>query len=158
MPCNPLLRFGGVLSELRPEAGEVKSGVLEVVSSSQMSTARQRVFARIYKTCSEHFAVLFPIRGLTSACKPLASLNLKSCSVEPSDETGREFRVIPRPSEALSLTFSVPESGAEKDSVHSWIAAFSVVERNERKLFVSKTRKTLPVLMENEEEEENLSA
>lgn len=103
-------------SAWRPDAGEVLCGALDIVGN--VPGGSRRVFVRVYRTSREHFAVLLPMRGLASACKPLASLNLRTCAILQTSHD--EFRVSPRPLEGATLCFKSPPGSP---SVALWIAA-----------------------------------
>lgn len=135
------------------------SGILEIFRS--VGHPGQRMFVKIYKTSSEHFAVLCPLRGMLTACRPLASLNLRSCSVEVLPGAGRQFRVTPRACEGVALIFRLPEmeksNELEDGGIKVWLSAFTSQDdsRSEgKKRKISDHRQLLPVLMENEEDEE----
>lgn len=100
----------------RPDAGEVLSGALDLVGN--VPGGPRRVFVRVYRTSREHFAVLLPLRALASACKPLASLNLRTCAILQTSHD--EFRVSPRPLEGATLCFKSPPGSPP---VTHWIAA-----------------------------------
>lgn len=160
MPCAPLQKFGG---SSKAEVGEVMSGVLEVIrgstspsGSGPLDTTRQRVFVRVYRISSEqHFAVLYPMRAIVTACRPLCSLNLKSCFVKPLSDSGREFRVSPRACDGVSVTFRTLE-GSTESHVAEWIQAFSEnVDLQQKRKKISGQRSPLPVLQESEEESED---
>ncbi|GIY13189.1 uncharacterized protein CEXT_775411 [Caerostris extrusa] len=171
MPSAPLLRFSDCPADTRMEAGEVMSGILEVIGCSNFSSSvspnrgysrktpqtatpnnkMQRVFVRVYKTSSEHFAVLYPVRAIVTACRPLASLNLKSCSVKQLPNC--EFRVAPKSCEGMSLTFKGTETTNEVQ-IGEWLQAFSEAHDSSlRRKKVSDHRLPLPVLVESEEDE-----
>ncbi|KAF8782916.1 hypothetical protein HNY73_013148 [Argiope bruennichi] len=173
MPSAPLLRFSDCPADSRAEAGEVMSGILEVIGctnfssscspnrgysrkTSQSTTAptnnkSQRVFVRVYRTSSEHFAVLYPVRAIVTACRPLASLNLKSCTVKQLPNF--EFRVSPKSCEGMSLTFKGTETTNEVQ-IADWLQAFSETKDSSlRRKKVSDHRLPLPVLVESEEDE-----
>ncbi|XP_035214661.1 uncharacterized protein LOC118188356 [Stegodyphus dumicola] len=175
MPCAPLLRFSDSPADTRAEAGEVMSGFLEIIGGSNFTSTNspsrsvnssnrktstssnnnitQRVFVRVYRTSSEHFAVLYPVRAIITACRPLASLNLKSCTVKPLPNC--EFRVSPRSCEGMSVTFRGTESSSDKQ-ISEWLKAFSEVQdqdpTSQRRKKVSAHRLPLPVLEESEED------
>lgn len=100
----------------RPDAGEVLSGALDLVGG--VPGVPRRVLVRVYRTSREHFAVLLPLRALASACKPLASVNLRTCAILQTAHD--EFRVSPRPLEGATLCFKSP---AGSPPVSLWIAA-----------------------------------
>ncbi|XP_023223804.1 uncharacterized protein LOC111625027 [Centruroides sculpturatus] len=159
MPCVPSLRFGTSTDYSRPEAGEIMSGILEIFKST--SNPGQRMFVRVYRTSSEHFAVLCPLRGVLTACRPLASLNLRSCSVEVLPGSGRQFRVTPRACEGVALIFRLPETdksaGVEDRGIKLWLSAFTSQDESKsegKKRKLSDHRQLLPVVVENDEEEE----
>lgn len=177
MPCAPLLRFSDCPADTKAEAGEVISGVLEVIGASSFASSSprrtvpcttsstsnnssssskglsQRVFVRVYRTSSEHFAVLYPVRAIITACRPLASLNLKSCTVKPLP--GNEFRISPRACEGLAVTFKRIEGTKNDVPICDWLRAFSEVQTQDpghRRKKVSDHRLPLPVLEESEED------
>lgn len=164
MPCAPLLRFSDCPADTRAEAGEVMSGVLEVIGASSFTSSprktvpssssnslSQRVFVRVYRTSSEHFAVLYPVRAIITACRPLASLNLKSCSVKPLP--GKEFLISPRSCEGMAVTFKGIEGTTSDVQISDWLKAFSEVQDpSQRRKKVSDHRLPLPVLVESEED------
>ncbi|KAG8180155.1 hypothetical protein JTE90_023362 [Oedothorax gibbosus] len=169
MPCAPLLRFSDCTTDLRSEAGQVMSGVLEIIGGSSFaapsgspnrgghrntsSTSRpQRVFVRIYRTSSEHFAVLYPARAIVTACRPMASINLKSCTVKQLPNC--ILRVSPRSCEGMAVTFQGTETCNEVQ-MSEWLNAFSEAKDNgsPRRKKVSDHRLPLPVLVESEEDE-----
>ncbi|GFQ65320.1 uncharacterized protein TNCT_172071 [Trichonephila clavata] len=171
MPSAPLLRFSDCPADSRTEAGEVMSGILEVMGCTNFTSScspnrgytrrnspsptpnnkMQRVFVRVYRTSSEHFAVLYPVRAIITACRPLASLNLKSCTVKQLPNF--EFRVSPKSCEGMSLTFKGTETTNEVQ-IAEWLQAFSEVQDSSlRRKKVSDHRLPLPVLVENEEDE-----
>lgn len=169
MPCAPLLRFSDTPAEKRVEAGEVMSGILEVIGGSNFTSTGspvrsmvnnrrpvsnpqvQRVFVRVYRTSSEHFAVLYPVKAIVTACRPLASLNLKSCTVKSLP--GAEFRVSPRSCEGTTVTFKGTENTSDVQ-IAEWLQAFSEQQDSLRRKKVSDHRLPLPVLIESEEDEE----
>lgn len=162
MPCAPLLRFSDCPADRRAEAGEVMSGVLEVIGASSFTSSprktvpsssnlSQRVFVRVYRTSSEHFAVVYPVRAIITACRPLLSLNLKSCTVKPLP--GKEFRISPRSCEGVSVTFKGIEGTTSDVQISDWLRAFSEVQDpNPKRKRVSDHRLPLPVLEESEED------
>lgn len=161
MPCAPMQKFGG---SSKAEVGEVMSGVLEVIRGSSSAsggtgpfhTTGQRVFVRVYRISNEqHFAVLYPMRAIVTACRPLCSLNLKSCCVKPLSESGREFRVSPRACDGVAVTFRTLE-GSTESHVAEWIQAFSDnPDVQQRRKKISGQMSPLPVLQESEEESED---
>lgn len=210
MPCAPLLRFSDCTTDTRSEAGEVMSGILEVIgggnftaaapvrqggnfvtapvrqstnftssptirqqsgnftaastirqggnftSPVRQQTSSQRVFVRVYRTSSEHFAVLYPVRAIVTACRPLASLNLKSCTVKQLPNC--VLRVSPRSCEGMAVTFKGTETTNEAQ-IAEWLRAFSEAKKDGsslRRKKVSDHRLPLPVLVESEEDEESL--
>lgn len=201
MPCAPLLRFSDCTTDTRSEAGEVMSGILEVIGGGnftaaapvrqsanftpsstvrqqsgtftaaptlrqgnfttgpvrqqQSSSSSQRVFVRVYRTSSEHFAVLYPVRAIVTACRPLASLNLKSCTVKQLPNC--VLRVSPRSCEGMAVTFKGTETTNEAQ-IAEWLRAFSEAKDGSslRRKKVSDHRLPLPVLVESEEDEEVL--
>lgn len=175
MPCAPLLRFSDCPPDTRTEAGEVMSGILEVISGSNFTSTgsphravtltkrnlpstsntplqQQRVFVRVYRTSSEHFAVLYPVRAIVTACRPLASLNLKSCMVKQLPN--KEFRVSPRSCEGVTVSFKGTESSNDVQ-INDWLQAFSEVQQDhsQRRKKVSDHRLPLPVVVESDEDE-----
>ncbi|GFU03810.1 uncharacterized protein NPIL_394711 [Nephila pilipes] len=170
MPSAPLRYCFKDLSADNRTNQEV-SGILEVIGCSNFTSScspnrgytrrtspsstpnnkMQRVFVRVYRTSSEHFAVLYPVRAIVTACRPLASLNLKSCTVKQLPNF--EFRVSPKSCEGMSLTFKGTETTNEVQ-IAEWLQAFSEVQDSSlRRKKVSDHRLPLPVLVENEEDE-----
>lgn len=169
MPCAPLLRFSDTPADKRAEAGEVMSGILEVIGGSNFSSnysslrtmpnprkvtspQTQRVFVRVYRTSSEHFAVLYPVKAIVTACRPLASINLKSCTVKSLP--GAEFRVSPRSCDGTTVIFKGTESTNDVQ-LAEWLKAFNEQQSDSiRRKKVSDHRLPLPVLVESEEDDE----
>lgn len=156
MPCLPSsqLRLSRYCDDthLRRDAGEVFSGVLDVLrpydTSGKSAPSVQRVFVRVYRTTHEHFAVLYPLRALVTACKPLTSINLRSCALDQSSPD--EFRVSPRSLDGVSLSFRCPKPDDGGLPVTDWMAAFGA----RTKALLRKTSPlSLPVVLERVEEE-----
>lgn len=151
MPCQPVQHTSMLVADelcLRPDAGEVLSGVLDLMGQVGVPGHR-RVLVRVYRTSHEHFAVLLPCRALATARKPLASLNLKTCAILQTSLD--EFRVSPRPLEGGSLCFRSPPGSP---SVARWIAALQE-QREPRKRCPGSPMPgllRLPALLEREEE------
>lgn len=117
MPCQPAQHSSMLVADelcLRPDAGEVLSGVLDLLGD--VGTGYRRILVRVYRTSHEHFAVLLPCRALATARKPLASLNLKTCAILQTSQD--EFRVSPL--EGGSLSFRSPPGSPD---VARWIVA-----------------------------------
>jgi len=100
------------LPPLIPEVREtsvIMSGILEVHGLTTTSTditptssgltkranrvGGQKVIVCVYQTSREHFAVVYPLRMMISARKPIASINLRTSTV--SRLTDDSFRVDP---------------------------------------------------------------
>lgn len=149
MPCqpSPLSKCPVEEAVWRPDAGEVLSGVLDLLGDGLCQ--QRRVLVRVYRTSHEHFAVLLPLRGIASARQPLASLNLKTCAILQTAQD--EFRVSPRPLEGSSLRFRSP---AESPSVARWIAALQDQKETRKRCPGSPMPGLLrlPAVLEREEE------
>lgn len=126
------------------ELGVIKSGVLDLVSfNSKLNslksgtasdvmpeTNHQKVVVVVYKTSSEHFAVVYPHWGLISAKRPFCIINLKRAKVERSDkDPEHEFSLLSyRDSDLLMhLCFNENVSNHRSDdnlpAIESWISA-----------------------------------
>ena len=126
------------------EFGVIKSGVLDLVSfdsrlSSIKSTLksdvqtnanRQKVVVVVYKTSSEHFAVVYPHWGLISAKRPFCIINLKRAKVERSDkDPDHQFSLLSYRDSDLSMHLCFTEDLDDERSetnfhtIESWINA-----------------------------------
>ena len=93
------------------QLGVIKSGVLDLVSfNSKLNSLKpkltsdafteangchEKVVVVVYKTSSEHFAVVYPHWGLISAKRPFCIINLKRAKVERSDkDPEHEFSLL----------------------------------------------------------------
>ena len=126
------------------EFGVIKSGVLDLVSFDSRMTSiksniksdvqtdsnRQKVVVVVYKTSSEHFAVVYPHWGLISAKRPFCIINLKRAKVERSiKDPEHQFSLLSYRDSDLSMHLCFTEDLDDDNSetnfhtIESWINA-----------------------------------
>lgn len=132
------------------EFGVIKSGVLDLVSFDSRHNSlksikadvssdpnHQKVVVVVYKTSSEHFAVVYPHWGLISAKRPFCIINLKRAKVERSPkDPEHQFSLLSYRDSDLSMHLCFTEDINDEttdDNFHtieSWINALQA-EDNE---------------------------
>lgn len=115
------------------------SGVLELIQTrnNQISFKKnsERVLVVVYKTSTNHFAVIYPIWGLDCSRKPICKINLLSTKIDKSvTNPDKEFSIVST-RESVSFEFRIPEK-CLKDNYTSddWIQALS--NNNEKSSFL----------------------
>ena len=93
---------------------EIKCGHLCLMRKMGKHIRKVPVFARVYKTGLEHYAVLY--RDQTFSLST-GYMNLKNCSVEKSQDNGAQFKVMLKDSEGIVLSFDANSNQEASDWV-----------------------------------------
>ena len=113
---HPNYAFSGTLELVRTRNIQIKNTVKK----------SEKVLVAVYKTSTNHFAVIYPLWGLDCSRKPICKINLLSTKVEKSPlNPDREFSVVST-NEGVQLWFRVSDK-CKKDNYTSddWVEALS---------------------------------
>jgi len=152
-------------SESCGQQNETFSGVLELLSAEnnyiKSQKRAEKVLVAVYKTTTNHFAVIYPFWGLDCSRKPIFKINLNSTKVQKSAlNPDREFSIVSS-REGVSFLFRTIDFKSLKanHTSNDWIQALS--NPKEMSAFLKPTTiyktKQIPLNLSvlNEDNEEN---